>query len=39
MAGWLYENTGRRMDRAIALNLCNAAMCAAAVALIAWTRL
>ena len=38
MAAWLYEANGQRMDRAIGLSLCNAAMCAAAVALILFYR-
>jgi hypothetical protein len=38
MAAWLYEQAGRRAHRAVAVNLCNALMCAAAVLLIAWYR-
>lgn len=38
MAAWLYEQSGRRANRAAAVNLGNALMCAAAVALIAWYR-
>lgn len=38
MAAWLYEQCGRRIDRAIGLSLCNAAMCAAAVVLIVFYR-
>ena len=38
MAGWLYEHNGRRLSRAIAVNLVNAAMCAATVVLIASHR-
>jgi len=38
MAVWLYEEDGRRMNRAIGLSLCNAAMCAAAVVLIVFYR-
>jgi hypothetical protein len=39
MAGWLYEEGGRRMNSAIAVLLCNFGMCALAVALIVWYRL
>ncbi len=39
MAGWLYEEHGRRMNPAIAVLLCNFGMCGAAVALIVWYRL
>ena len=38
MAAWLYEANGQQMNRAIGLSLCNAAMCAAAVALIKFYR-
>jgi len=34
MAAWLYEQSGRRMSRAVLVNLCNAAMCGAIVATI-----
>jgi hypothetical protein len=34
MAAWLYENNGLRIDRAVAINLCNTAMCLATAALI-----
>lgn len=27
MAAWLYEQNGRRVNRAIAVNICNALMC------------
>lgn len=39
MAGWLHEHNGRRFNRAVVVNLVNAAMCAATVAVIAWYRL
>ncbi|HMN80098.1 MAG TPA: hypothetical protein PKA20_09225 [Burkholderiaceae bacterium] len=38
MAAWLYEHGGQRIDRAIVVNLGNAAMCAASSALIVWYR-
>jgi hypothetical protein len=38
MAAWLYEQNGQRLRRAIAVNLGNASMCAATVALIAAHR-
>ncbi len=38
MALWLYEHNGARVDRAVAINLCNAAMCLATLALVAWFR-
>jgi hypothetical protein len=38
MAAWLYEQNGQRLSRAVAVNLGNAAMCAATVALIAAHR-
>ena len=38
MAGWLYEHNGQRFNRAVVVNLVNAAMCAATVLLIAWFR-
>lgn len=34
MAGWLYEHNGRRLDSAVAVNLCNAGMCLATLLLI-----
>ena len=34
MAAWLFEQCDRRMTCAIAVNLCNAAMCVATLALI-----
>jgi len=39
MAGWLHEHNGRRFNRAVAVNLVNAAMCAGTAALILWFRL
>jgi len=39
MALWLWEQNGRRCNRAIAVNAGNAAMCLAIVAVIVWTRL
>lgn len=38
MAAWLYEHNGRRLNRAIVVNIGNAAMCAATTLLIAWFR-
>lgn len=38
MAGWLHEHNGRRCNRAVVVNLVNAAMCAATVVLIAVYR-
>lgn len=38
MAAWLYEHNGQRMDRAVIVNLGNAAMCSATIALIAAHR-
>lgn len=38
MAAWLYEQNGRCMNRAIAVNIGNAGMCLAAVLLIATYR-
>lgn len=38
MALWLYEHEGRRMNRAIAINVGNAAMCLATVVTIAVHR-
>lgn len=38
MAAWLHEHNGRQFNRAVAVNLVNAAMCATSVALIAWYR-
>ena len=38
MAGWLYEHNGQRFNRAVVVNLVNAAMCAATVLLIARFR-
>ena len=39
MAAWLYEHHGRRMNRAIVVNIGNATMCAATALLIVWYRL
>jgi len=39
MAAWLYEHNGRTMNRAVAVNMGNAAMCLATVVLIVWHRL
>jgi hypothetical protein len=39
MAAWLYEHNGQRVDRAVAVNIGNAAMCVATSAVILWTRL
>ncbi len=38
MAAWLHEHNGRRFNRAVAVNLANASMCGATVALIAVFR-
>lgn len=38
MAAWLFEENGRRMTRAIAVNLGNALMCVATLSLIATYR-
>jgi hypothetical protein len=38
MAAWLYEQHGRVLDRVVWVNLANAAMCAATMALIAVYR-
>ena len=34
MAAWLYEQNGRRMNRAVAVNACNSLMCIATSILI-----
>jgi hypothetical protein len=39
MAAWLYEHNGRRLNRAIAVNTCNALMCLATSILIVVYRL
>jgi len=39
MAAWLYEHNGQRMNRAIAVNLGNAAMCVGTCTLIVACRL
>jgi len=38
MAAWLYENNGRRVNRAIAVTAGNSLMCMVACALIVWFR-
>lgn len=38
MAAWLYEQNGQRVHRAVAVNMCNAAMCLVMVLLIAAHR-
>lgn len=38
MAAWLYEHDGQRLNRAILVNIGNAAMCGATTLLIAWFR-
>jgi hypothetical protein len=38
MAAWLYEQGGRQMTRAVAVNLCNAVMCLATLVVIAAYR-
>ena len=38
MAGWLYEQGGQRVSRAVVVNLGNASMCAGTVVLIAAYR-
>ena len=39
MAAWLYEHNQRRMDRAVVVNVGNAAMCLITAAVIVWFRL
>lgn len=39
MAGWLFEHQGRRWNRAVAVNLVNASMCASTFLAIAALRL
>lgn len=39
MAAWLYEHNGRRLNRAIVVNLCNSLMCLATSILIVAYRL
>lgn len=39
MAAWLYEQNGRRLNRAILVNVCNATMCVAISATILFYRL
>lgn len=38
MAAWLYEQNGQRLNRVVAVNLCNGFMCGATVVLIAAHR-
>jgi hypothetical protein len=38
MAAWLYEQQGRRLSRAVAVNACNATLCAAICGVIAAVR-
>jgi hypothetical protein len=38
MGAWLYEQSGRRVTRAVLVNTCNATMCAAICAVIALVR-
>ncbi len=38
MAAWLHEHNGRRIDPAVAMNICNAAMCLTTAVLIAAYR-
>jgi hypothetical protein len=38
MGAWLYEQSGRRVTRAVLVNACNASMCAAICAVIAHVR-
>jgi hypothetical protein len=38
MAAWLYEENSQRTTRAVLVNVCNAAMCAATTGLIAFYR-
>ena len=39
MAAWLYEHNERRCNRAIGINVCNAAMCLATLLLVLFYRL
>lgn len=39
MAAWLYEHNGGRFNRAVVVNIGNAAMCTATAVLIAWFRM
>ena len=39
MAAWLYEHNGQRLDKAIAVNIGNSAMCLITTAVIIWFRL
>jgi hypothetical protein len=38
MAAWLYEKNGRKFDRAVVVNTCNACMCLVTCLLIGWYR-
>ena len=38
MAAWLYEDNGRRLNRAIVVNISNALMCLVILALVAFYR-
>jgi hypothetical protein len=38
MAAWLYENNRRRFNKAVSINVGNALMCLATLAIIAWYR-
>lgn len=38
MAAWLHEHNGRRINRAVLVNIGNAVMCTVTVMLIAWHR-
>lgn len=39
MAAWLYEHNGRRIDRAVTVNACNAVMCLLTLVVIVAHRL
>jgi hypothetical protein len=39
MAAWLHEHNGQRLDKAIAVNIGNSAMCLITTAVIIWFRL
>lgn len=39
MAAWLYEHNGKRLDGAVAVNICNATMCLATLLLIVVYRI
>lgn len=38
MAAWLYEHNGRRLNRTVVVNMCNAGMCVATLVVIAIYR-